>query len=121
MSEELEKEVDRWKKRFERERKARLEAEAIAERSTRDQHRSAERLERSNKELEVFAYVASHDLQEPARTVSGCVDLLRRRCGDTLDEGGLELMKHIIEGAARMRTLINDVLAYSGVNTKGSA
>ena len=82
---------------------------------------TADALERSNKELAMFAYVASHDLQEPVRAVSGCVELLKRRLQDQLDDSSRELMTHITEGAVRMRTLIQDLLTYSHVGSKGKA
>jgi two-component system sensor kinase FixL len=83
--------------------------------------KQAEDLARSNVELERFAYVASHDLQEPMRTVRSFAQLLQRRCAVQLSADAAEYLQFITDGVSRMQTLINDLLTYSRVTSQGGA
>ena len=88
-------------------------AVALAERMTQSLRESQTELARSNAELERFAYVASHDLREPLRTITGFLGLLSRRHGWRLDDEGCEFLDHAVAGAKRMDVLIAELLEYS--------
>jgi len=93
----------------------------VTERKEIDEKLSAQSVElkRSNADLEQFAYVASHDLNEPLRTISSFVELLAKRCKGKLDSDGNDYIKFILNGTARMHNLIEDLLSYSRLGRQG--
>ncbi|MFA9503166.1 PAS domain S-box protein [Natrinema sp. H-ect1] len=78
------------------------------------------KLEQSNERLEQFAYAASHDLQEPLRMITSYLTLLEQRYGDAFDEDGEEFLAYAVDGAERMREMIDGLLEYSRVETNGN-
>jgi PAS domain S-box-containing protein len=109
---------------YDRDRK--LQGVFAAARDVTDRKRIAEKLklysdklERSNRELQDFAQVASHDLQEPLRKILAFGDRLKTRAGESLDEDCLNYLQRMCNAAARMQTLINDLMAFSRVEIKG--
>ena len=108
-------EVDSMRKRIVREYADAVEARAMAQEALTVVEEQKADLERSNTELEQFAYVASHDLQEPLRKVASFCQLLEKRYGDQLDERGHQYIEFAVDGAKRMQALINDLLAFSRV------
>jgi PAS domain S-box-containing protein len=84
-----------------------------------DRHKAEEELIRSNQDLQQFAYVASHDLQEPLRNVASCLQLLEKKYKNKLDGEADQLMHYAVDSSVRMKALILDLLTYSRIATKG--
>ncbi|WP_321493376.1 ATP-binding protein [uncultured Desulfobacter sp.] len=100
--------------------KAELEKEIIVRKAAEKQlQQTVKALEQSNEDLQQFAYVASHDLQEPLRMVSSFTQLLADRYSDQLDEKAHKWINFAVDGATRMQRLIQDLLNFSRVNTRG--
>src|SRR5207302_6047353 len=89
-------------------------------RAEEDLHSAMRRLEQSNRELEDFAYVASHDLQEPLRKIQAFGDRLKAACSKALGAEGSDYLDRMQAAAKRMQTLIDDLLAFSRVTTKAN-
>jgi PAS domain S-box len=95
-----------------------VEAYRSLERTAEELKRKSEELVRSNRELQQFAYIASHDLQEPLRGIAGFTELLERRYKGRLDEKADHYINFILDGTRQMQQVIQDLLEYSRVQTK---
>ncbi len=89
------------------------------ERANKEVERTVEELRRSNEELKQFAYIASHDLQEPLRMIASYLQLIERRYKGKLDKDADEFIGFAVEGAGRLQNMIMGLLAYSRIETKG--
>ncbi|WP_254525199.1 sensor histidine kinase [Natrinema caseinilyticum] len=97
----------------------RLNTLLVRRSQSKDLRRYISQLEESNRSLEQFAYAASHDLQEPLRMVSSYLQLIEQRYEDELDDDGEEFLAYAVDGADRMRDMIDGLLEYSRVDTAG--
>lgn len=114
----VQQEMSRRQRAEEETRKLNADLERRVAQRTAELDERARDLERSNRELEQFAYVASHDLQEPLRTISSFTQLLAKRYQDKLDDAAREFINYAVDGCKRMQTLINDLLSFSRVGTQ---
>ncbi|MFD8537169.1 sensor histidine kinase [Streptomyces rubrogriseus] len=113
--------VEGMRQRIVAELDASYRQQEVLTRQTADLDAQAVELRRSNAELEQFAYVASHDLQEPLRKVASFCQLLEKRYGDELDDRGRQYIDFAVDGAKRMQVLINDLLTFSRVGRLNDA
>ncbi len=107
---------------FQNEEKAKRAAELIIANKelayqNEEKEKRAKELENANKDLEQFAYVASHDLQEPLRMISSFIQLLERKYKDKLDQDANEYIHFVVDGAARMQQLLINLLDFSRIST----
>lgn len=116
---ELEMRVEKRTEELKSELEERKRAEEELRKSEEKLKVLIKELKRSNEELQQFAYVSSHDLQEPLRTITSFTQLLERRYKDKLDDDADEFIEYIVEATKRMQNLINDLLDYSRVATRG--
>ncbi|AGB36345.1 PAS domain-containing sensor histidine kinase [Natronococcus occultus] len=91
----------------------------VSYRNITERKLSEQRVEESNERLQQFAYAVSHDLQEPLRMITSYLGLIERRYEDELDEDGQEFIEFAVDGAERMRDMIEGLLEYSRVETRG--
>jgi signal transduction histidine kinase/CheY-like chemotaxis protein len=116
---QLGKAHDELEQRVEQRTRELVQAQSTLQQNASELERRAAQLERSNKELEVYAHVASHDLQEPLRSISGFCELLRDRYRGQFDEQADRWLDKVIRGSGRMKTMIQDMLTYSQVQSGG--
>ncbi|WP_459889492.1 sensor histidine kinase [Halostagnicola bangensis] len=98
--------------------RAKTRAREVARRN-QELRKTRTQLSESNERLEQFAYAASHDLEEPLRMITSYLRLLERRYGDDLDEDGEEFIEYAVDGAERMKEMIDALLEYSRIETRG--
>jgi len=120
-NDKLEEEITERKKVEEELEKHRENLEGLISERTQELQETMMNLEQSNQELEQFAYVASHDLQEPLRMVSSYTQLLAKRYQDQLDQDAKEFIHFAVDGANRMQILIQDLLSYARVGSRGQS
>lgn len=101
--------------------RANREKQEALQRSQEDLQRTLERLARSNQDLETFAYAASHDLQEPLRTISSFVQLLSQRYQGKIDADADKYINLVTDGANRMSAMITDLLEFSRIQSQGAS